>query len=140
MHPYLQSLVGGVIIGTAASILLLFNGRVAGISGIYSGLFRYKWQEWNWRMSFVFGLISGGAVLSWFHPEFFTNTTEFSYLKLSIAGFLVGHGTVIAKGCTSGHGVCGLSRLSKRSLVAVLIFMSTGMLTASLIHFWGVKF
>lgn len=91
-------------------------------------------------MSFVFGLISGGAVLSWFHPEIFTNTTEFSYLKLSIAGFLVGYGTVIAKGCTSGHGVCGLSRLSKRSLVAVLIFMSTGMLTASLIHFWGVKF
>lgn len=117
-------LMGGVLIGLASMLLLLSIGRIAGISGIVSGL-----SNEAWRWAFVLGLIGGGAWATFvFNPP---SNNEPSFIKLAVAGVLVGAGTVIGSGCTSGHGVCGLGRLSRRSLVAVITFMAAGMMTVT---------
>lgn len=122
-------LMGGLLIGLASALLLLSIGRIAGISGIVSGLLTASIRDTAWRWAFVIGLIGGGAWATlMFSPP---SSGELSLVKLTIAGLLVGAGTVIGSGCTSGHGVCGLGRLSRRSLVAVLVFMAAGMLTVT---------
>lgn len=120
------SLTGGILIGVSAALLLLFNGRIAGISGILGELLKRQPGEMRWRMAFLLGLLIAPAVFSMFLP-FPTPTIEASNGALLVAGLLVGIGTRYAGGCTSGHGVCGLSRLSIRSLVATMSFMASGM-------------
>jgi uncharacterized protein len=124
MHPALQALTGGVLIGLASWLLLASLGKVAGISGIVSGLVS---ADSGWRWAFVAGLVSSGALCTvWLGPP----ATALRPIWLLIAaGWLVGLGTVLGSGCTSGHGVCGLGRRSARSLVAVLVFMGTGFAT-----------
>ena len=122
------SLIGGAIIGLAASLLLLGDGRIAGISGIVSGLLGPAAGDTAWRAFFVAGLVIGGSVLGMVDPALVRMGLGPSAATLIGGGLLVGFGTVLANGCTSGHGVCGLSRGSFRSLVATLTFMATAML------------
>lgn len=126
----IASTLGGVLIGLAAAGLMLFNGRIAGISGVIGGLLERQSSERSWRLSFVAGLLVGGAVLFATAPQVFTNTLVLPLWAMAIAGFLTGVGTRLGNGCTSGHGVCGLPRFSKRSLASVVVFMSTGALAA----------
>ena len=133
LHPWLQALAGGVLIGLSAVLLLLLNGRIAGISGIAFGLFeRAKGREWAWKVAFVVGLVGAGvAVLAW---QGEAPLSPASPPMLVLAGLLVGVGTALGNGCTSGHGVCGLGRLSPRSLVAVLTFMATAIATVFVVR------
>ena len=124
-----QSLLGGLLIGAASAAMLVLNGRIAGISGITGGVLRMSRGETLWRALFVLGLVAGGALYHAFAPEAFTNTLDRSWGALVVAGLLVGFGTQMGNGCTSGHGICGLSRMSPRSLVAVLTFMAFAALT-----------
>jgi uncharacterized membrane protein YedE/YeeE len=121
----LPALLGGVLIGLAIAMLLLLNGRVAGISGILGGLVRPEPGEGPWRWLFVLGLVGGGLVVRALQPSAI-EATEASLPILVASGLLVGLGTRLANGCTSGHGVCGNSRLSPRSLVATGTFMAVG--------------
>lgn len=124
--------LGGALIGLAATLLLLVNGRIAGISGIFAGLISANSiREKFWRGAFVFGLISGSALYGWMHgaPPLEMKTSN---LGLLLAGLLVGFGTRLASGCTSGHGVCGLARRSPRSLAATITFIAFGVLTVYL--------
>lgn len=121
-------LLGGVLIGLSATLLLAFNGRIAGISGMINGSIRLTPDE-RWRWVFLVGLVGGGAIYEYVLAPVPTPTYGFAPLTMILAGFLVGVGTRMGNGCTSGHGVCGLGRLSVRSLVAVLSFMTTGFLT-----------
>ncbi len=120
-----SALAGGVLIGLASVWLLAANGRIAGVSGILHGLFAQPPGERAWRVAFVAGLIAAGFAWRAFAPA--TASPEAHWGWLALAGGLVGFGTRIGGGCTSGHGVCGLGRFSLRSLVAVTIFMATGM-------------
>src|SRR5687767_9444827 len=122
------ALIGGALIGASASLLLWLNGRVAGISGIVAGLVRPQRGDLGWRVSFVAGLVVAGILLALAKPSLFGAPAARPLVIIGAAGLLVGVGTGLANGCTSGHGVCGLSRLSKRSLVATLTFMTTGAL------------
>ncbi len=119
--------------------MLLWHGRIAGISGIFGGLLgRLSPSELDWRLSFVFGLLAGGLLLGLFLPSGFAVTVPRSPLAIVAAGVIVGFGTRLGSGCTSGHGVCGISRLSPRSVVATLTFMGTGALTAAIVtHLFG---
>ena len=118
-----------MLIGTASALLYLTHGRIAGISGIAGSLLQTATSDRAWRVAFVAGLLAVGAVTSVVAPSAIGSPVR-SQLALVVAGLLVGFGTQLGSGCTSGHGVCGLSRLSVRSLVAVLVFMTTGALTA----------
>lgn len=131
----IQSLIGGLVIGASASILILFIGKIAGISGIVSSLIQLKNRpqgQYTWRILFIAGLLLSSKVFAVFAPlpaiEISASTTT-----LVIAGLLVGFGTRMGSGCTSGHGVCGLSRLSLRSLIATLCFMGTGFIVCYLV-------
>lgn len=124
----LQSLAGGLLIGTAASLLVIFCGRIAGISGILGGLLKRSSTDKPWRLAFIVGLVSAPLAFQLFSPLPAIDI-DASWGRLVLAGLLVGFGARYGSGCTSGHGVCGLSRLSLRSLVATLIFMLTAMLT-----------
>jgi uncharacterized membrane protein YedE/YeeE len=130
--PY-SALIGGAFIGLAAVVLLWCNGRIAGISGIVSGLLQPAKGDSGWRISFILGLLIGAACYLWLAPPAFEPRTGFSTAKLIIAGLLVGIGTSLGSGCTSGHGVCGMARLSIRSMVATAIFLGAGMLTVYLL-------
>lgn len=132
MSTIVIPLLGGALIGLSASLLLLFNGRVAGISGIAGGLFSPVRGEVGWRLAFVAGLVGGGWVLRAFWPATLGISAVSGSAGLVAAGLLVGFGTRLGSGCTSGHGVCGLARGSERSLVATLTFMAMGMLTVYL--------
>lgn len=125
-----SALLGGALIGIAASIFLVFTGRVAGISGVLGGLLVPKAGEVEWRVAFVVGLAMGGLGALLLYPDAIAGSSR-SLTLVAVAGLLVGAGTRIGNGCTSGHGVCGLSRFSQRSLVATLTFMATGILAAS---------
>jgi len=128
VNPWIISFLGGVLIGISATALLLFNGRIAGISGILNGLWRGSGaSEWAWRAAFVAGLIGGGATAMRVLGQ--DTPSPASTPMLIVAGLLVGFGTSLGKGCTSGHGVCGLGRLSKRSLIATLTFMAAAIVT-----------
>ncbi len=125
-----SSLAGGALIGAAATLLLWLDGRIAGISGIVGGLLRRRPGDMAWRAAFVVGLLAGGLVLRLVAPATVAFALQRSPATLIIAGLLVGYGTQLGNGCTSGHGVCGLSRGSRRSLAATVAFMTTGVLTA----------
>lgn len=129
----LMPTLGGVLIGVAASILLLADGRIAGISGIAAGVVTGDRPE-GWRVSFLVGLLGTGVVVAHFWPQLFVNAIPRSPAALVVTGLLVGIGTRLGNGCTAGHGVCGLSRGSSRSLVAVLVFIATGVVTATLVR------
>jgi uncharacterized protein len=125
----LPSLLGGMLIGLSASVLLLWNGRVAGISGIVGALIRpEETGDRVERLLFVVGLLGGGALLYALRPEGFPAPGSVPIALAAAAGLLVGFGARLGNGCTSGHGVCGLSRLSFRSLIATLTFMATAAL------------
>ena len=125
--PWL-SLTGGIILGLASAIFILVNGRILGISGIMGGLMPTKVGDTFWRIAFLLGLFSAPTVFHAVVPtEYITAPRiDATDMMVVIAGLLVGIGTRYASGCTSGHGVCGLSRLSPRSLVATISFMSAG--------------
>lgn len=125
--PYLQPLLGGALIGLAASLLLYLDGKVAGISGITKGILSPIRGDVSWRVAFLLGLVAGGAVILYFAPERLAPVIVGTPGTLALAGMLVGIGTAMSNGCTSGHGVCGLTRLSRRSVVATLTFMAAGM-------------
>ena len=129
-----ESLVGGIVIGIAALVLLRFYKRIAGISGIFGGLFPFDTGETLWRLVFLAGLMTGGVVLSFLHSDAVTFELTYSNPALILAGLLVGVGSRMGNGCTSGHGICGLGRLAPRSVLAVLTFMVTGILSAVLVQ------
>jgi uncharacterized membrane protein YedE/YeeE len=139
MHPFLLSLLGGGLIGLSAALLLLANGRIAGVSGIVGGIWTPRTQEAPWQLTFLGGLVAGGLLLRHFFPATIgAPLLQSAALTLS-AGMLVGFGTRLGSGCTSGHGICGLARGSVRSLTAVLVFMSAGVLTVFVArHLLGV--
>lgn len=120
------SLLGGLLIGVSSALFILGNGRIAGISGILGGLLRPMRGDMLWRIAFLLGLLVAPAVVYAFMP-YVAPTIDADTATLVAAGLLVGVGTRYGSGCTSGHGVCGLSRLSPRSLVATLAFMGSGM-------------
>lgn len=121
-----NALIGGVLIGIAVSLMMLFNGRVTGISGILSGIIKPQKNEFGWRLSFLLGLFAGGFVLQVVRPEAFVQISEALWFDYAIAGVLVGFGTLLGNGCTSGHGVCGISRFSIRSIIATMTFILFG--------------
>lgn len=130
----LGGVLGGALIGIAASLLLLLNGRVAGISGILGGVFgAIGGAERFWRIAFVIGLICGATIYSLAAGGLAVQLPD-SNLTLVIAGLLVGFGTRLGSGCTSGHGVCGLARRSPRSLAATVTFMLFGIVTVFLVR------
>ncbi|MBI3800980.1 MAG: YeeE/YedE family protein [Deltaproteobacteria bacterium] len=130
----IASLIGGMLIGLSASLLLLFDGKIAGISGIVAGMLSPQKNDTGWRVVFVGGLLTGGFLLKLFAPQTFAIGIPRSAAALILAGLLVGFGTRLGNGCTSGHGVCGLSRGSKRSLIATAAFMATGVATVYVIN------
>ena len=130
----LMPLTGGVLIGISASLLLLFSGRIAGVSGIFGGMLFQQGKERAWRISFIAGLIAGGVLLYIINAEFFENSSGRGLLAVTIAGLLVGIGTRVGGGCTSGHGVCGIGRLSLRSIVATVTFVLAGMAIVVLVQ------
>ena len=127
------SLAGGVLIGVATAMFLLFNGRIAGISGILGGLLRPVAGDIGWRMAFVWGLLVAPLVYGLAAP-LPTVHIDANMATLVVAGLLVGVGTRYGSGCTSGHGVCGLSRLSPRSMVATASFMLAGFVTVFIVR------
>lgn len=132
----LSALVGGALIGLAASLVMLSHGKVAGISGIFAGLFDARDDDKSFRLYFLGGLVLAGVLARFLYPAALPSGTP-SLVVGGVAGLLVGFGTRRGSGCTSGHGVCGISRLSKRSLVATLTFMATGLLTVAAVRLLG---
>jgi uncharacterized membrane protein YedE/YeeE len=128
----LLALAGGALIGLSSSAMMFFVGRIAGISGILGGALKPVEGDTAWRLLFLAGLVTGGFVLAAVSPGVFQVATGRGILAIAGAGILVGIGTRLGNGCTSGHGVCGLSRLSSRSLVAVLTFVAAGIVSATL--------
>lgn len=136
LHPFLSALLGGVLIGLASWLLLAGLGRIAGISGIAAT----AWfgpgdaaKDGTWRWAFLLGLVAIGALATWVLGV--PAAAPKSALLLGTAGLCVGFGTVLGSGCTSGHGVCGIGRRSKRSLVATLVFMATGFATVFIANY-----
>lgn len=132
MISYLPSFVGGLLIGLSAAMLILLNGRVAGVSGIVAGLGRPASGRWLADLAFLLGLMLGPVAFAGLTGAWPQMRIAASLPLLALAGLLVGFGTRLGSGCTSGHGVCGLARLSPRSLAAVLTFLASGAVTAAL--------
>ena len=130
----LASTFGGMLIGLAAGLLLLSLGRIAGVSGIFGGILVPKAGDLWWRVSFVLGLVAGGVLMESLRPEWFGAKATPGLVTVGVAGLFVGFGTRMGNGCTSGHGVCGLSRLSVRSLVATVTFIAAGALTVFVVR------
>lgn len=135
---WMAALAGGVLIGLSATLLLWLNGRVAGVSGILNGVVFPKAGDVSWRLAFLVGLVAAGGLYMALAPGAPLPRADFSRVGLVVAGLLVGFGTRMGNGCTSGHGVCGLGRLSMRSLAAVVTFMATAIATTFVIrHLWS---
>jgi len=130
----IPSLLGGMILGLAAALYVFLHGRILGISGIVAGLLHPKMTDSAWRLSLVLGLISAPFLAALFFGMIPIVEIDSSWLAIVIAGLLVGFGAQYGSGCTSGHGICGLSRLSPRSLVATLAFMSAGFVMVFMIR------
>jgi len=129
----IQSLIGGSIIGIAVSLLLLFNGKVLGVSGILGELFNHPLSKNYWRLFFVLGLLISPLIYSIFHPIPLIEISS-NKLLIIVGGLLVGFGSRLGSGCTSGHGVCGLARLSVRSFIATMTFIFFGFVTVYVIQ------
>ena len=133
----LLPLLGGALVGLSASLLLLANGRVAGISGVVGSLLAPVRGDIAWRVLFLGGLLAGGLLLAWLRPGAFAAPASLDAGRVALlvaAGLLLGFGSRVGNGCTSGHGVCGISRGSARSVVATLTFMTTGLVTVFLVR------
>jgi uncharacterized membrane protein YedE/YeeE len=126
--PY-SAFAGGLLIGVSVTLLLLFNGRIAGVSGIMNGVFQAPRKDVAWRLLFLTGLILGALAFHHFVPNFNSPRQNYPLLLLAAGGFLVGFGSRMANGCISGHGICGIARWSLRSITATLIFIVAGMIT-----------
>jgi len=129
----IQSLIGGSIIGIAVSLLLLFNGKLLGVSGILGELFNNPLSKNYWRLFFVLGLLISPLIYSIFHPIPLIEISS-NKLLIIVGGLLVGFGSRLGSGCTSGHGVCGLARLSVRSFIATMTFIFFGFVTVFVIQ------
>lgn len=139
MHQdWINALIGGALIGISVSFMLLWNGRVTGISGIINGILTPAKGDTAWRVLFVLGLLVGGIAVNALNPATFTGQLATDTWTVIVAGLLVGFGTILGSGCTSGHGVCGLSRLSPRSIVATLTFISAGVAAVYIFKSLGV--
>lgn len=134
--PY-RGLIGGVLIGLSAVLFLALNGRVAGMSGLIHGLCPPEKNQSFWRMAFLLGLIAGGMMYYLLPIIQFPIRHDFPILLLLIGGFCVGFGTRMGQGCTSGHGVCGIARLSVRSILATLTFMASAFITVFIVRHLG---
>ncbi|HHF2971965.1 TPA: YeeE/YedE family protein [Vibrio diabolicus] len=124
-----ESLFGGLLLGISATILSLVNGKIAGISGIMNGIMSPKKGDYSWRLLFAVGMIAGGLISVLMLGVAVPSTANLSLGMVIAAGLLVGIGTRLGNGCTSGHGICGMGRLSKRSVVATCVFMVVAGLT-----------
>lgn len=130
----LSAAIGGLLIGVSAVMLMMLTGRIAGISGIFSGLLNLRGEDKGWRIAFVAGLIlapivAGGVGYGMAPPVLTSN-----WLIIVMAGLLVGFGTRLGGGCTSGHGICGIGLLSTRSIAATIVFMTTAVITVAVTH------
>jgi len=134
---WIHALLGGGLIGLAASLMMWGAGRIAGISGIFGGLLSPSAGDIAWRVAFVGGLLASGLAATLAFPAAIASPEGRSVVEVGIAGLLVGFGVRLGSGCTSGHGVCGLSRFSRRSLVATLMFIATGVLTVTVLRVLG---
>lgn len=138
MNPdYINGLIGGALVGLSATIMFLALGRVAGISGIIFGTLKPSKGDTSWRINFLFGLVFGGLVALSFNPALFTNESNRTLPYIIVAGLLVGFGTRLGSGCTSGHGVCGISRLSIRSILATVTFILAGIVTVWVLNIFA---
>lgn len=139
MHDFtpVSALVGGALIALALAVMLLATGRIAGLSGIVAGLVQPA-GDWPWRAWFVAGMLAVGAGFAMAAPTTFDAETRMPLPLVAIAGAIVGFGTRLCNGCTSGHGLCGMSRFSKRSIVATLTFFGVGVATAT-ISGWALR-
>jgi len=136
----ISALLGGVLIGSGAAVLLWLNGRIAGVSGIFNGVLLPRSGETTWRALFLLGLVAGASLYAALNPAGYTPRTGFPVALLIAGGFFVGFGTRMGGGCTSGHGVCGIARLSIRSVIATVVFVLMGMLTVFVVrHLLGVS-
>lgn len=130
----LSATAGGALIGISVTLLLLFNGRIGGVSGIMSGVFFASKYDRIWRLTFLAGLILGAFFFQLVAPDFNVLRQNYPLFLLGLGGFLIGFGTRMSGGCTSGHGICGIATLSTRSLIATLIFMATGIITVYILR------
>jgi len=130
-QEWISALLGGSLIGVAVTVMLLFNGRVTGISGIIGGALTYAKKDWLWRFTFFAGLAAAGLAFRLAQPEALANQSDRGLGTVIVAGLLVGYGTLLGSGCTSGHAVCGISRFSVRSILATLTFMAFGFLSVA---------
>lgn len=137
---WLKALAGGAMIGLAATLMMLFNGRIAGVSGVVGGLLTRRIDsDSGWRIVFVTGLAAGALLFAQIGHAPVLQLSSLGWGGVIGGGLLVGFGTQIGSGCTSGHGVCGLARLSQRSLAATITFMAFGFLTVLVIrHLWSL--
>ena len=134
MNPYMQAIVGGGLIGLSAALLLLFSGRVAGVSGILGNVIAGAWGQRAWSVYFLIGLLAAPLVYQLLDSPMSQTGAAINNLVLLLAGVLVGFGARLGAGCTSGHGVCGISNLSLRSLVATCTFMAAGAITVYIVR------
>jgi uncharacterized membrane protein YedE/YeeE len=139
LHPFIAAAIGGILIGASAVMLMALSGRIAGISGIVGGLLPPKpATDRTWRLAFIAGLIGAPLLLRFLTGDDRIGTPTVGLAMLIAAGLLVGIGTALGGGCTSGHGICGISRLSPRSIVGVGVFMAAAILTLFLVrHVFG---
>ncbi|MBN8539792.1 MAG: YeeE/YedE family protein [Deltaproteobacteria bacterium] len=139
MQPeWINALIGGAIIGISVSVMLLFNGRVTGISGIINGALTPQKGDTLWRVLFILGLVLGGFTLRGLNASVFEADMATSDWTTVVAGLLVGFGTIMGSGCTSGHGVCGISRMSIRSIVSTVTFIAAGVAAVALFRQLGI--
>jgi uncharacterized membrane protein YedE/YeeE len=128
----ISAAIGGALIGLSAVLLMLFNGRIAGVAGITGGLFNPKSDDRLWRLAFVVGLIAAPVAAALIGRAVPVPAMPGSMIVIAVAGLLVGFGTRLGNGCTSGHGICGIARLSPRSIAATLVFMVAAMIVVAL--------
>ncbi|WP_047548663.1 YeeE/YedE family protein [Methylotenera sp. G11] len=132
----IASLIGGILIGLSASMMILLNGRIAGVSGILGGIADAHKSDVPWRMAFLAGLVLSPFAYMLFSQPFAAKLAV-PDLQIIIAGLLVGIGSRYGSGCTSGHGVCGIARMSRRSIIATAVFMAAGIATVYITHHMG---
>ena len=137
MESWVYGLIGGIMIGGSASLLLLTLGRIFGVSGILAGALFQGDADQSWRLAILAGLVAGGFMMYTLFPNFFPTESDHSIGVIALAGLMVGFGTQLGSGCTSGHGICGISRFSIRSLTATVTFVLAGIVTVALTHWMG---
>ncbi|MGA7329235.1 MAG: YeeE/YedE family protein [Rhodomicrobium sp.] len=129
-----SALIGGALIGTASALLMLLNGRIAGISGILAGVLSISFEDHGWRLAFIAGLIIAPIISGFWDRPLIEPAMPANWLLIIVAGFLTGFGARLGGGCTSGHGVCGLARLSQRSIAATTIFIATAIIVVTIMR------